>query len=149
MRMVDDEQLVENSLVKVLAYNLYHFEGKNRIHILDLNCKAHPGHRLGKPVEMSIPATDDRNRDMALAGRHDSSNSDDNDGLQKMYSCYYHMDKQAKDSKIPRTGWKVEENGVTPAPRCTWIPATVRRFGDISRCNSQEEEDSNDKRVSK
>lgn len=147
MGKVEDEQLVENSLVKVLAYDLYNFEGKNRIHILDLNCKAHPGHRLGKPVEMLTPASVDHSSDMALSGRQYSSYSDDNDGLQKMYSCYYHMDKQAKDSKIPRTGWKVEENGMTPAPRCTWIPATVRRFGDISRCNSQEEEDNTGKQV--
>ena len=138
--MAEAQQIVPNSLVKVLAYDLYEFQGKTKIHVLDVLKSAHPGHRLGNPREV-LPAKDDHDLSSVRNSQNDSSNDDD--GLQKLYSCYYPLDKQAKDSKIPRTGWQIEQNGAAPAPRCTWIPATFRRFGDISRCNSEEEGNGN------
>lgn len=139
--MVKEQQIVTNSLVKVLTYNMYEYEGKQKIHVLDVSLvSADPGHRLGNPMELLSSTLT-----ASLRNDDDGNTNSDDDGLKKLYSCYYPMDQQAKDSKIPRTGWTMEQDGAAPAPRCTWIPATFRRFGDLSRCNSQEvQEDEGD-----
>lgn len=129
---VENGQIVENSLIKVLRYDQYEFGGKQSIHVLELSVvSAHPGHQLGNPLEILSTTTENPKEDVA----HDDLT---NNGLQKLYSCYYPTNQQALDSKIPRTGWNMEESGIDPPPRCTWIPATSRRFGDLSRCPSQE-----------
>jgi hypothetical protein len=134
-KLVEDRQIQQFSLIKVLACDAFEMDGRQWVHVREVSLvTAHPACRLGDPVEVE---------DLAESmGAASSSNShQDSNGLQKLYSCYYPTDQQAKDSRIPRTGWNVEESGTEPAPRCTLIPATNRRFGDISACSSRDEDD--------
>ena len=121
-------------LIKVLACDAYELDGRQWVHVKEVSIiGAFPGCRLGDPVGVRVLED--------LDGPAPSSLDNDGNGLQKLYSCYYPVDQQAKDSKIPRSGWNVEEFGLEPAPRCTLIPATLRQFGDISACNSRDEGD--------
>ncbi|CAB9511071.1 BACK [Seminavis robusta] len=129
-KLVQDGLIQEFSLVKVLACDAYELGGRQWVHVKEVSIiGACPGCPLGDPTGVRVLED--------LEGT-----SLDNAGLQKLYSCYYPVDQQAKDSKIPRKGWNVEEFGVEPVPRCTLIPATSRRFGDLSTCNSNDEGDS-------
>ena len=129
--MVANEQIQQFSLIKVLACDKYEFDGTQHVHVMEVSfVSAHPGHRLGNPVKVGGLAD--------FEGPNASHDTSD-DGLQKLYSCYYPMGQQAKDSKIPRSGWGIEARGVEPAPRCTWIPATTRNFGDMSNSSSFED----------
>ena len=126
-RLAMNKQIQQNTLVKILSHKIYEWEGKQQIHVVDLSLvAAHPGHRLGNPVEFDEASF---------------SGSNDGDGFQKLYSCYYPLEQQAKDSRIPRTGWQLEDHGSEPAPTCSWIPATTKSFGDISPCYSLDEDD--------
>jgi hypothetical protein len=137
--LVEEGQLQQFSLVKILACDAYEMDGRQWLHVREVSLvTAHPACQLGDPVEVFVL------EDLAdsIDPNPESDNSHhDNNGLQKLYSCYYPTDQQAKDSKIPRTGWNVEESGTEPAPRCTLIPATTRQFGDISPCSSRDEAD--------
>jgi hypothetical protein len=132
---VEEHPIVENSLVKILAYEQYQLDGKARIHVTEMSfVGAHPGHAFGNPTETSGPVVLNSVGITEEGTAGDRSNKSPDDGLQKLYSCYYPMDQQAKDTKIPRIGWLVEDTGTYPAPTCTWIPATGKQFGDSSTC---------------
>ena len=141
--LCEEQQIVENSLLKILAYEQYQLDNKQCLHVTDLSfVGAHPGHTLGNPVKISMPLVVAPVGTETLGGPEGdklSSSSASDDGLQKLYSCHYPMDQQPKDTKIPRTGWTVEDDGVDPPPTCTWIPATGKRFGgDASTCPSSQ-----------
>ena len=44
--------------------------------------------------------------------------------LVELYSCYYPVNEKPIDSKIPRTGWNIDSHGISPGPKCRWIPAS-------------------------
>jgi hypothetical protein len=137
--LVEEGQIQQFSLIKVLACDAYEMDGRQWVHVREVSLvTAHPACQLGGPVEVRV--LEDL-ADYIDTTTGSGSSQDDNNGLQKLYSCYYPTDQQARDSKIPRTGWNVEESGTEPAPRCTLIPATTHRFGDISACTSRDEAD--------
>ena len=43
--------------------------------------------------------------------------------LCELYSCRYPVNDTLTDSKIPRTGWKIDTQGKPPGPKCRWIQA--------------------------
>lgn len=128
--LVEKNEIVENSLIKVLAYDQYQLDGKLRIHIKEVSLVGtHPGHTFGNPVD---PTTVETLEDMGI--REGNWKDIQADSLQKLYSCNYPVSNQAKDTRIPRTGWSVEEHGTGPAPKCTFIPAIGKQFEDCSSC---------------
>jgi hypothetical protein len=56
------------------------------------------------------------------------NNKDSNIGTQQnllqLYYCHYPVSAKPIDSKIQRTGWKVDSHGCAPSPKCRWMPTS-------------------------
>lgn len=44
-------------------------------------------------------------------------------GLQNLYTHRCSIQDDEANSRIPKSGWRVDSHGMEPAPVCTWIPA--------------------------
>jgi len=120
--LVESNELIGNSVIKVLQYSLYEIEGYAAIHVTAVSIvSSNPGQCFGSPVSISDPATQ-----VTKAKAQSEGDSDHPGGLQSLYSCNYHVDFQARDTTIPRSGWSVEDDGIGPEPTCVWIPAVTK-----------------------
>jgi hypothetical protein len=120
--LVRNDEIGENSVIKVLEFGLYQLDGHAAVHITKASIvSSNPGQCFGEPVSIN---------EFPLAKETETYDSQSSDGhigsLQSLYSCKYHVDLQAKDTKIPRSGWSVDDQGIGPDPTCVWIPAVAK-----------------------
>ena len=54
-------------------------------------------------------------------GARPSRSLDAQQSVSKLYSASYPLDLKPFDSKIPKVGWIIDEEGLAPAPTCRWI----------------------------
>jgi BTB/POZ domain len=148
--LIQRGDLVENSIIQVLDFGLYLTDrsdnsGSNSInssccclHIQRISIvNANPGQEFGTPrpfvYQGAVGNNSNNNNETTTGSGHSSVASGSygervlgTGGIQNLYTCTYPLDRQAKDTKIPRTGWLVAEHGQGPSPGCTWIPGVIR-----------------------
>jgi hypothetical protein len=107
--MVESKEVLARSICKILQYGLYEIDGTVCIHIREMSIvTTNPGQRFGRPIPLE--EADGYSRE------HQSEN------LLSLYSCTHPRVQGAKDIKVPRTGWQVDDQGDGPVPSCTWMP---------------------------
>jgi hypothetical protein len=120
--LVRNDEVGGNSVIKVLEFGLYQLDGHAAVHIHKASIvTSNPGQCFGDPVCINASPVEKGTQ------IYDSQSTEDRTGsLQSLYSCNYHVDFQAKDTKIPRSGWSVDDHGIGPDPTCVWIPAVAK-----------------------
>jgi hypothetical protein len=140
---------LQNTLIKVLDYERHVTDGRVSLELHKVALISQdPGHRFGNPFdyydafdEYNDGDSEEEELITTLEGdaietevsqqalmhqrgndntKKDSSSSQQN--LLKLYSCHYPVSAKPIDSKIQRTGWTVDSHGVTPSPKCRWMP---------------------------
>ena len=121
--LLETGEISKHSIVQVLEFRLHQpVDESCYVHITKVSViMASPGNQFGNPVpghEAKVDFSSFRAVDFQ---------DDDTDGarLRNLYSCSYpSLSSMSFNTKIPRTGWDIDEHGCSPSPSCTWIPAT-------------------------
>jgi hypothetical protein len=130
--------LQENHVIRILEFGLYTLHDQTTaVHIMKASVVSTlPLFRFGNPVAISnadangtTNVTPKQQEPPEGNHRHDKSTVESGapDGVQNLYRCRQfvnHSDNHHHSGleRIPSTGWILEE-GASPAPTCTWIPA--------------------------
>lgn len=137
--LLEQQEIVDTTVIKVLEFGLYQLEDRTAIHLNNVSVvNSNPGHVFGEPIDLTASTAADANGNGAEDETGDAT-------VKTLYACDAPADSGPdRHSPVPVSGWQVEEHGVAPSPTCTWMPATPlpdgggspRTARSISRSNS-------------
>lgn len=139
-QLVESEEIRTLSVVKILEFGLYERGDPScaHIHISKLAIViSTAAYRFGNPSHLPPMSHGKESPITTLFDQLDGSHfytekgkvEQDglSNGLRQLYSCTYSGDNQSVGSgiifstKIPSSGWKVEQHGSEPSPHCDWL----------------------------
>jgi len=114
--MMEQQELKEKYVIQVLEFGVYLVHGTVGIHVIKANVvTTTPAYIFGDPVPLEQQSS---------VASETGAGMDESAAMQNLYKCQcpvqqheYHI-----TSKIPRTGWQVDAQGVEPAPEAIYIP---------------------------
>ena len=120
---IQQPEITDNTIIKVLDFGLYEVAGVTGIHLRKVAVvNSNPGQVYGCPIRLeSLSPEDFRDR-----SQEEDDSGDNANGLQTLYSCVLAVDSNQRRERppFPQSGWEVEGHGMAPSPTCTFIHGT-------------------------